>query len=78
MDMESDFEFDSKDPEAYHRLLNKDLLLGRNRRPGLITEDFDYQCIKELLLKETTANGSSKEIIQNLFTQFLDCLTMKI
>ena len=34
MDMDLDSELDSKDPEAYQRLLNNDLLLGKNRRPG--------------------------------------------
>ena len=47
MDMELDSELDSKDPEAYQRLLNNDLLLGKNRRPGLITEDFNYQYNKK-------------------------------
>ena len=47
MDMDLDSELDSKDPEAYQRLLNNDLLLGKNRRPGLITEDFNYQYNKK-------------------------------
>ena len=65
--MDLDSELDSKDPEAYQRLLNKDLLLGRNRRPGLITEDFDYQCNKEF----DTQRDHSKWIKQRNYSESL-------